>query len=77
MTASPFQLVAEDAVELGAMLGFIAGWLAAERVGLEDSLRRFVGTATYGVEELRNDVVRFEFQLGGGDGTAFLGNDQP
>ena len=75
MTVPPFRLESDDAVELGELLGFIAGWLADDRAGLDVSLRRSVGTETYGVEELRNDVLRFEFLLGGGDGTAFFGND--
>lgn len=77
MTTEPMRLQAEDAVELGELLGFIGGWLESDRQGLDVSLRPYVGGAAYDVEELRNDVRRFEFLLGGGDGSAFFGDDEP
>jgi hypothetical protein len=75
VTTEPMRLEAEDAVELGELLGFIGGWLAGDRHGLGVSLRRYVGSEAYDIEELRSDVRRFEFLLGGGDGSAFLGGE--
>jgi hypothetical protein len=66
-----------DAVELAELLGFVGGWLAGtDRDRLDDSLRRFVGIPGYDVEQLRRDLDRFVFLLGGGDGEALFGPDQ-
>jgi hypothetical protein len=77
MTIEPMRIEAEDVMELGELLGFIGGWLASDRQDLDASLRRYVGSRAYDVEELRNDVRRFEFLLGGGDGSVLLGDDEP
>ena len=77
MTVKQLNLEAGDAVELGEMLGFIAGWLASDREGIGSSLRRYVGSTAYDIEELSTDVLRFEFLLGGGDGSSILGGNEP
>ena len=76
MTIEPMRLDAEDAMELGELLGFIAGWLASERPALGPSLQRYVGNRNFGVEELRTDLRRFEFLLGGGDGRSPFEDDE-
>ena len=65
-------LDAVDAAELGELLRFVGGWLAADQDRLDASLRRFVGTDGYGVEQLRRRVDRFTFLLGGDDGEALF-----
>ena len=76
MTIEPMRLDAEDAMELGELLGFIAGWHASERPALGPSLQRYVGNRNFGVEELRTDLRRFEFLLGGGDGRSPFEDDE-
>jgi hypothetical protein len=71
----PTRLDAGDAVELAELLGFVADWLTNEGPSLAPSLRRHAGAEDYDVDELRNDIRRFEFLLGGGH--AFLGDNQP
>ncbi|HMH93298.1 MAG TPA: hypothetical protein VK586_19715 [Streptosporangiaceae bacterium] len=61
-------LEAGDAAELGELLQFLSDWLARDHDHLEASLTGFVGTSGYGTRELRNDLNRFAFQLGGSDG---------
>jgi hypothetical protein len=61
-------LDAADAVELGELLEFLAGWLAREGDALAGSLACFVGNAGYDIEDLRTDLSRFAFLLGGKDG---------
>jgi hypothetical protein len=61
-----------DAAELAELLYFLGDWLAADHDRLDASLRRFVGTAGYGVAELRRDLDRFTFLLGGDDGEALF-----
>jgi hypothetical protein len=61
-----------DAAELAELLNFLGDWLAADQDRLDDSLRRFVGTAGYDVAELRRDLDRFTFLLGGDDGEALF-----
>jgi hypothetical protein len=40
-----------------------------------DSLTRFVGHPAYGLAQLRDDLQRFVFLLGGSDGKALFGPD--
>jgi hypothetical protein len=56
-----------DAIELAELLGFISHWLACDR-SLSTSLLAFVGHPSYGTQQLRNDLDRFAFLLGGNDG---------
>lgn len=63
------ELVAEDAVELTEMLSFIRDWLGGtDAEMLAASFRRFMGTDGYDLAELRSDLARFTFLLGGSDG---------
>jgi hypothetical protein len=57
-----------DAVELAEMLQFVDDWLATDPGELRASLGRFVGNTAYGLDDLRHDLSRFIFLLGGNDG---------
>lgn len=57
-----------DAAELAELLQFLTDWLAADHDNLDASLTRFVGTRGYHLSQLRNDLDRFTFLLGGNDG---------
>ena len=61
-----------DAAELAELLHFLGDWLAADHDRLEASLRRVVDTTGYDVAELRRDLDRFTFLLGGDDGEALF-----
>lgn len=56
-----------DAVELAELLQFDDG-LGADPGVLGASLGRFVGNPAYGLDDLRHDLNRFIFLLGGNDG---------
>jgi hypothetical protein len=64
-----------DAAELAELLRFVGGWLASDHDRLDASLRRFVGNRAYDVDQLRGDLDRFVFLLGGDDGEALFGPD--
>jgi hypothetical protein len=64
-----------DAAELAELLQFLSQWLARDRDRLGDSLGEFVGHPAYNVGELRRDLNRFTFLLGGDDGEALFGPD--
>ena len=70
MPAIPVDVV--DAVELAETLQFVRGWLASEQPVLGASLTRFVGSDAYGLTELRADLARFMFLLGGDDGESLF-----
>jgi len=57
-----------DAVELAGMLQFVDDWLGTDPGELGASLGRFVGNPAYGLDDLRHDLNRFIFLLGGNDG---------
>jgi hypothetical protein len=57
-----------DAAELAELLQFLAGWLASDPARLAASLRAYTGHPAYGLEQLRSDLDRFTFLLGGNDG---------
>jgi hypothetical protein len=59
---------AADAGELAEMLQFLSEWLARDPDRLAASLTQFVGHPAYGLNELRGDLQRFVFLLGGSDG---------
>ncbi|GAA1963430.1 hypothetical protein [Catenulispora subtropica] len=61
------ELAVEDAVELAEMLDFVRGWIGADPEEMAASLRRFVGADGYDLAELRRDLARFVFLLGGGE----------
>lgn len=57
-----------DAAELAELLQFLTGWTASDSARLAPSLLAFVGHPAYGLPQLRNDLNRFTFLLGGNDG---------
>lgn len=57
-----------DAAELAEMLQFLTDWLAADHATLSASLIRFIGHPGYDLAQLRHDLNRFTFLLGGSDG---------
>jgi hypothetical protein len=70
---APVTLHAADAVELREMLEFLSDWLQGQPVAA--SYHRFTfGLLT--VEELRADLARFAFLLGG-DGDRLVNGDEP
>lgn len=69
-------LDAGDAVELGELLAFIGDWLASDRARLAESLRRFVGSDGYDLDQLREDSSRFGFLLGVSDGEMLFGGEE-
>ena len=62
-----------DAFELAELLQFLAGWLARDPGRLGASLEDFVGHPAYGTAQLRQDLDRFTFLLGGDDGESLFG----
>jgi hypothetical protein len=67
------KLDATDAAELAEMLQFLSGWLARDPGRLGPSLEDFVGHPAYGLAQLRQDLERFVFLLGGSDGEPLFG----
>ena len=67
------RLDATDAAELAEMLEFLSEWLTRDPARLGASLARFVGHRAYGLDELRGDLERFVFLLGGSDGEQLFG----
>ena len=57
-----------DEAELAEMLQFLSQWLARDPARLGDSPAQFVGHPAYGLTQLRDDLERFVFLLGGSDG---------
>jgi hypothetical protein len=55
------------------MLQFLSGWLARGPGRLGPSLEEFVGHPAYGLTQLRQDLERFVFLLGGSDGEPLFG----
>ena len=66
-----------DAAELAELLQFLADWLARDPDRLGVSLEAFVGHPAYNLGELRQDLNRFTFLLGGDDGESLFGPDAP
>ena len=62
-----------DNIELTETLQFIAGWLASDPARLTASLLDYVGHPAYGPQQLRQDLDRFTFLLGGSDGEDLFG----
>jgi hypothetical protein len=67
------KLDAADAAELSEMLQFLSQWLARDPARLAASLEQFVGHPAYGITQLREDLERFVFLLGGSDGGPLFG----
>ena len=61
-----------DAAELAELLQFLSQWLARDPGHLAASLARFAGHPAYGLPQLRGDLERFVFLLGGSDGEALF-----
>ena len=71
------RLDAVDAAELAEMLQFLTGWLARDPSRLAHSLEEFAGHPAYGIAQLRQDLDRFIFLLGGNDGEPLFGPPPP
>ena len=69
------RLDAVDAFELAELLQFLSQWLGRDRGRLGASLGEFVGHPACNAGELRRDLDRFTFLLGGDDGEALFGPD--
>jgi hypothetical protein len=65
-----------DAAELAELLQFLSDWLTADHASLGASLTRFTGHPGYDLAQLRNDLSRFTFLLGGNDGEQLFGPSQ-
>lgn len=52
---------------------FLSGWLARDPARLAASLEQFVSDPAYGLTQLRDDLERFAFLLGGSDGESLFG----
>ncbi len=63
-----------DAAELAELLQFLSQWLARDPDRLGASLGEFVGHPACNVGELRQDLDRFTFLLGGDDGESLFGH---
>jgi len=68
------KLDAVDAAELAEMLHFLSEWLARDPARLGASLADLVGHPAYGIPQLRQDLERFVFLLGGSDGEQLFGH---
>ena len=68
------RLDAVDAAELAELLQFLAEWLARDPGRLGAFLEAFVGHPAYNLGELRQDLNRFTFLLGGDDGESLFGH---
>jgi hypothetical protein len=66
-----------DAAELAGLLQFLSQWLARDPGRLAASLEDFVGHPAYGISQLRMDLDRFTFLLGGNDGEPLFEPGQP
>ena len=64
-----------DAAELAETLQFLSQWLDRDPARLGASLEQFVGHPAYGTAQLRQDLDRFVFLLGGDDGESLFGPD--
>ena len=65
-----------DAAELAEVLTFLTQWLSGrQKHALAESFAAFVGHPAYNVGELRQDLDRFTFLLGGDDGETLFGPD--
>jgi hypothetical protein len=72
---SQMSLDAVDAAELAELLQFLSQWLSRDPARLGASLADYVGHPAYNVGELRQDLDRFTFLLGGDDGESLFGPD--
>lgn len=70
-------LNAADAAELAETLLFVRDWITRDNPILAPSLAEFVGVDGYGLPDLREDLTRFAFLLGGDHDESFLSSDGP
>ncbi len=63
-----------DAGELAEMLTFLREWLTTEP-RLQPLLAERIGHPAYGIPQLRDDLDRFIFLLGGNDGEHLFTSD--
>ena len=63
-----------DALELAELLQFLADWFTADAETLNTSLTSYLATTGYDLTELRDDLHRFGFLLGGNDGEQLFGH---
>ena len=64
-----------DAVELTELLQFVNDWLASDTERLDAALTHYVGHPACTADELRADLDRFIFLLGGNDGEPLFGHE--
>lgn len=57
-----------DAAELAELLHLLNDWLTTDPTTPATSLTRFVGHRAYDINQLRTDLDRFTFLLGGNNG---------
>ena len=57
---------------LAELLQFLSGWLARDPGRLGASLEEFAGNPAYNISQLRDDLNRFAFLLGGDDGESLF-----
>ncbi len=77
VAAGEVRFEGSDGAELVELLGFVRDWLGGpDSEALRASLARCVGSEGYDVSELRADLARFVFLLGGDDGQLLFGDDE-
>ncbi len=64
--------VSLDAGDAAELLQFLSDWLAHTQDHLDASLEGFVGNRAYHIRQLRSDLDRFTFLLGGNDGESLF-----
>lgn len=72
---APVSLAAEDAVELAEMLEFLGEWIDSDHDRLSTIFDRFAA-GLYDIDELRGDLARFVFLLGGNAEPFVFGGDE-
>jgi hypothetical protein len=60
-----------DTADAAELLHFLDDWLTVDHERLDASPQNFVGNRAYGISQLRTDLDRFVFLLGG-DNTGHL-----
>ena len=77
VAAGEVRLEGSDSAELVELLGFVRDWLGGpDAEALATSLARFVASEGYDLAQLRADLARFVFLLGGDDGRLLFGDDE-
>ncbi|MFI9509024.1 hypothetical protein [Nocardia sp. NPDC052566] len=64
------QIAVEDAIELAELLGFLRDWLDTDPTAAA-ALNHFGGSVSTAAD-MRTDLERFAFLLGGNDGEHYL-----